>query len=228
MYEYSELASVNQACYDTLGLAEDRYLMHLPYNIKEADNSGYAQFLCHCHEDWCFQLRVRDKYWGKQVKNEQTGTQVKVIQKAPYQVTPTGTCGECKACVSRKPYTRKNHLMRQRFTCPAKAISRSKKGIKIDSEKFLGCLQCVRNCYRIRQSDDIALTVERMPELKQNEPIPLNLTELEEARKESALEMNWTSFQYDIKIIFISCAFMEAPLPHSLSLLHLFSQPVNY
>ncbi len=199
---------INDTFYKTIAVAEDKYLMHLPYNIKKGDEigegSGYCNFLCHCHSTWCYQLRVRDGYWGEQVKNEKVGTSVSVVQKAFYNVTvktDENACNGCHECYNRKPHKKKNGIMTQKFTCPAQAISKTREGISIDPEKCLGCLLCVRNCYRIRQSDDIALSVEQSPEtdpITHESIIPENHELLESKRKESASELNWTSFQYEV------------------------------
>ena len=195
---------INDDFYKTIAVAEDRYLMHLPYNIINSDETGYCNFLCHCHSNWCYQLRVRDGYWGEQVKNEKAGTSVAVVQKALYKVTvktDENACNGCRECYSRKPYKKKNGIITQKFTCPTQAISKSRNGITIDQDKCLGCLLCVRNCYRVRQSDDIALSVERLPEtdpITQESIIPQNHKLLEDRRKETASELNWTSFQYKV------------------------------
>ena len=173
--------------------------MHLPYNFKGSDESGYCNFLCHCHEDWCYQLRVRNKYWGQQVKNEKAGTEVCVIQKALYEVNlkSEDACNGCHECYNRKPYVKKSKHMRQVFICPAQAISKTPKGISIDTEKCLRCMLCVRNCFRVRQSNDIALTV--TPIQGQDNTIPDTHRDMEVERAKSAIELNWTHFRYDIE-----------------------------
>ena len=82
--------------------------------------------------------------------------------------------------------------------CPGNAISKASDGIAIDGEKCLGCLLCVRNCFRVRQSNDIAPTVTRLPENQENGVIPENNAAMVRMRDENAPKLKWTRFRYDV------------------------------
>jgi ferredoxin-like protein FixX len=91
----------------------------------------------------------------------------------------------------------------QTFLCPAGAISKvGEEGIAIDKERCLGCLLCVRNCFRVRKSEaNIALWVEPMPEPDPRDlenAIPETHFDMFTVRQKTALDYKWTKFQYDV------------------------------
>lgn len=113
------------------------------------------------------------------------------------QVIP-GACGKCQKCYNESPYEEKDGKISQVMYCPAGAISKADEGIAIDREKCLGCLLCVRNCFRVQKSNDIALRVTQMPENPKNGVIPENNADMVRKRDENAPKLKWTRFRYDV------------------------------
>ena len=192
----SEFPTIDDGLTQCLADAEDHYLPHVVYNIKKSDETGYNTFMCHCHLNWCIELGPRNKYWGKQVGGEAPGITATSVQRGLYVVTvKPNACGDCHACYNTEPLNAIE--TEQLFMCPAGAISLAEKGgIKIDAKRCFGCLQCVRNCYRVKQSDDIALQVTRMN--GQEFRIPESPQKMEEMRDITAPYLNWTHFRYDV------------------------------
>ncbi|MCP4577851.1 MAG: hypothetical protein GY846_16380 [Deltaproteobacteria bacterium] len=190
----------NMDDYDQLmARAEDKFLPHLVYNVKKGGADEYNNFMCHCHLDWCIELRPRNMYWDEPDIGEDDGNLSSPMQRALYdvQVIP-GACGTCRKCYNESPYKEENGKISQVMYCPAGAISKASEGIAIDGKKCLGCLLCVRNCFRVRQSTDIALTVTRMPEGPKNGVIPKTNADMVRMRDENASKLKWTRFRYDV------------------------------
>jgi len=179
--------------------AEAKYLPHLVYNVKKGDADEYNNFMCHCHLDWCIELRPRNMYWGQADIGEDDGDISSPIQRALYKVeVKPGACINCQDCYNEKPYKEKGGEIVQVMFCPAGAISKATDGIAIDENKCLGCLLCVRNCCRVKKpEDDIALEVTCIPEDPHN-PIPDTNTQMVEMRDENAPKLKWTKFRYDV------------------------------
>ena len=186
--------------------AEDKYLAHLGYNFKKGGEGehNYSEFMCNCHLNWCIEHGPRNKYWGEQVIGEATGVTCQPIQRGLYQVKEIpGACDRCQECYNTDPPMKEEGGKTvQVFLCPAGAISKvGEEGITIDTERCLGCLLCVRNCFRVRQSQNIALTVEAMPEpdpSNLHDSIPDTHYDMAAVRQKTALDYKWTKFQYDV------------------------------
>ena len=178
--------------------AEDKYLPHLVYNVKKGEIDEYANFMCHCNLDWCIELKPRDMYWDQRDIGEDDGDRSSPMQRALYDVKVIpGACNNCQACYNENPYKEEGGETVQVMFCPGGAISKATDGIAIDKDKCLGCLLCVRNCFRVNHSGDIALKVTRMPEDPDN-PIPDTNTKMVEMRDKNAPKLKWTKFRYDV------------------------------
>ncbi len=194
----AQFRAIDDGFHENAGQAEDKHLMHLIYNCKQGDETGYTSFMCNCHLDWCIQLTPRNQYWGEQVAGEKPGTSISCIQRALYDVrlNKEHPCDGCQACYNPKPYHKDGDDIEQAFYCPAGAISPTTDGIAIDSKKCLSCLLCVRNCFRVRQSKDIALKV--TPLTGHDDDIPATHATMLARRAQTAVEYNWTNFQYEL------------------------------
>ena len=186
--------------------SEDKYLAHLGYNFKKGGEGehNYSEFMCNCHLNWCIEHGPRNKYWGKQVVGEAPGVTCQPIQRGLYEVKEIpGACDKCQKCFNTDPPMKEEGSETvQLFLCPAGAISKvGEEGITIDTERCLGCLLCVRNCFRVRKSKNIALTVKTMPEPDPwdlENAIPETHSDMFEVRQKTALDYKWTKFQYDV------------------------------
>ena len=186
--------------------AEDKYLAHLGYNFKKGGEGehNYSEFMCNCHLNWCIEHGPRNKYWGQQVIGEADGVTCQPIQKGLYEVKEIpGACDGCQECYNTDPPMKEEGGETvQLFLCPAGAISKvGEEGIAIDTGRCLGCLLCVRNCFRVRKSENIALTVETMPEPDPQDlenAIPETHSDMFAVRQKTALDYKWTKFQYDV------------------------------
>ena len=189
--------------------AEDKYLAHLGYNFKKGGEGehNYSEFMCNCHLNWCVEHGPRNKYWGQQVIGEADGVTCQPIQRGLYSVQEIpGACNKCQECFNTDPPMKEEGGETvQVFLCPAGAISKvGQEGITIDTGRCLGCLLCVRNCFRVRKSENIALTVETIPE-----PVPSDLenaipethSDMFAVRQKTVLDYEWTKFQYDVAMV---------------------------
>ena len=184
--------------------AEDKYLVHLAYNFKKGGDGAhnYSEFMCNCHLNWCIEHGPRNMYWNQQVIGEAPGTTASPIQRGLYEVKVIpGACNGCQACFNTDPLKEEGGESVQVLFCPAGAISKvADEGIAIDTDRCLGCLHCVRNCFRIKQSNDIALTVTPLPE--PDDPykrIPETHKDMDEVREKNVLNYEWVKFRYDVE-----------------------------
>jgi hypothetical protein len=187
--------------------SEDKYLAHLGYNFKRGGEGehNYSEFMCNCHLNWCIEHRPRNQYWGQQVIGEAEGVTCQPIQRGLYRVhVIPGACNTCQKCYSTDPPMKEEGGKTvQTFLCPAGAISKvGKEGIAIDKDRCLGCLLCVRNCFRVWKSEaNIALWVEPMPEPDPQDlenAIPETHSDMFTVRQKTALDYKWTKFQYEV------------------------------
>ncbi len=192
----SPFKSISDGFYNVTADAEDHNLAKQVFNYK-ADADYPEPFMCNCHESWCIQLRPRNMFWGEQVANEPEGTRIEVIQKACYRVelTSPDACAGCQACCTTETLENVNYDIKDLFKCPAHAITSTGNGISIDHDRCLGCLLCVRNCFRTRNSTDIALSVAKE---EVNDAIPATFSDLMVRRQEMSTKYRWTSFEYSV------------------------------
>ena len=189
-----------------LETSEDFNLLHTVFNFKKSDPSfccDYLSFLCNCHRNWCLQLRPQNECSNQTAEGKKI--EINGIQKAFYNVSLTGGCGDCKDCFQKE----NTNDTAVEFVCPVYAFS--------DRTKCIGCLLCVRHCYMKHGSVTEVESVNNLLEVKtrglkvtrvlNEEDLPLKVPEtgwdrdkqrIEAALKGNPEDRNWQNFQYQI------------------------------
>ena len=201
-----ETNKLNITLIRNLQTAEDFSLLHTVSNFKTSNPAfywDYQTFFCNCHKNWCLQLRPQNECRNQTVE----GKKIKIhgIQKAYYNVSLTGNCGDCKDCF-KSDNANDNSV---EYTCPVFAFS--------DRKRCIGCLLCVRHCYRKHGNLTDVETKDGLLEIRtkglkvtrvlNEKDLPAKVPEtkwdcdkerLEAAFKDNPSDISWPKFQYKV------------------------------